>query len=795
MHPVQTLIRRHEVLMYICVMLSFLAVAFGGTGVVMNALFVMGWAASWFAFKYGLAQRVPTGAWNALILGSVALTGAQMYLSDESIIAVGVRFILLLLLIKLFSRKGAERDDWQIYALSFLLMAAGTALNEDVAYGALFATYVFFVTFGLALFHMRTEAARHQRIQREGMGRVYQAALAILAGGVLLSSVAIFFVFPRVGLGFFAPKSRATQAMTGFSDKVELGSHGVIRDNPEVVLRVEFPGYKGMPPEASSYHWRMMSFATYDGVKWARSLKPRESGLAFDSKTRRYDLGKLYSPALNEVLDNPSSQGRTLRVYMEPLGVSQGPQIWPTLAYELPQAIPLPFNPKSAWLRHDSVYQDLYIQQRNEMGIILEMRLATQPDPRIFREETFTSPDDPNLPGEIGELEPFLQLPTGLSRMRQLAASLTRPEQTPYQKAELLREHLQTSYTYTTNLPPVDPDNPIEGFLFETKQGHCEFFATSMVLMLRASGVPARLVNGFLGGVWNSSGDYMAVRQGDAHAWVEVYIPRYGWVPFDPTPSAGTVPLQNEGIGATLREIYDAARMNWMRYVIEYDLDNQLEGLRALSKMLSPGGKSFLSGSDSKQAQEPEEEVEPGGWGARDVVIWALFALLLWRSWRAGRRYFDARQPASSWLKLSPAVWLGLHALFFCGVGALWLGWMFEWDVARTLVGALGPAGIMAAAVLLGANFGASPQQRTQGLFASLERAVARHGVSRRADEGPAEFLARLRQLFPAHAQRLHGFERSYLRARFASEPLSPQDTQEFSRLLRELRAAQARIT
>jgi len=203
MLALQKLARRHEILMYLCALLSFLAVATGGLGIVMNAFFVFCWAFSWFAHRRGWTDKIPTQLWNGIILTTVAITGAQMYLTEESIITIGVRFILLLMIIKLFSRKGGERDDWQIYALTFLLMAAGTAINEDVAYGVVFTLYVFFVTFGLALFHMYTEMSRLKvrSVRREGMARVYQVALVLLAGAVLLSSVTIFFVFPRVGSG------------------------------------------------------------------------------------------------------------------------------------------------------------------------------------------------------------------------------------------------------------------------------------------------------------------------------------------------------------------------------------------------------------------------------------------------------------------------------------------------------------------------------------------------------------------------------------------------------------------
>src|SRR6202008_3744488 len=109
---------------------------------------------------------------------------------------------------------------------------------------------------------------------------------------------------------------------------------------------------------------------------------------------------------------------------------------------------------------------------------------------------------------------------------------------------------------------------PLEDFLFVQRRGHCEYFATALAILLRTQGIPTRVVNGFFGGEWNEFGGYYAVRQGDAHAWVEGYFPEAGWVMFDPTPTA---PLSRGGIFGFFDRLYDAARIRWFTYVIDYD--------------------------------------------------------------------------------------------------------------------------------------------------------------------------------------------------------------------------------
>src|SRR5699024_1231471 len=113
------------------------------------------------------------------------------------------------------------------------------------------------------------------------------------------------------------------------------------------------------------------------------------------------------------------------------------------------------------------------------------------------------------------------------------------------------------NFQYTLDLPKTTGE-PVEDFLFNTQRGHCEYFASSAVLMLRSIGVPARMVNGFLGGTWNDVGDYLTVRQGDAHAWVEVFVPKLGWIPFDPTPPLEISFSARSGFFLFLSDFHDA---------------------------------------------------------------------------------------------------------------------------------------------------------------------------------------------------------------------------------------------
>jgi protein-glutamine gamma-glutamyltransferase len=156
---------------------------------------------------------------------------------------------------------------------------------------------------------------------------------------------------------------------------------------------------------------------------------------------------------------------------------------------------------------------------------------------------------------EVAGLSPYLEVPGIFSPdVALLNQSLVKDCDSDIKKAEKIQEFFHDSFKY--GVGPKNPGNHdiIEDFLLTTRQGHCEFFATAMALLLRMNNIPSRYVNGFLVQEYNSLGGYYIVRERDAHAWVEAYFPGRGWVTFDPTPSqsaelarAGLVPpfLQN----------------------------------------------------------------------------------------------------------------------------------------------------------------------------------------------------------------------------------------------------------
>ncbi|MBI2862526.1 MAG: hypothetical protein HYX89_06880 [Chloroflexi bacterium] len=132
----------------------------------------------------------------------------------------------------------------------------------------------------------------------------------------------------------------------------------------------------------------------------------------------------------------------------------------------------------------------------------------------------------------------YLQLPVVSERVRSLALAITQGRTTAYEKAKAIEDYLTTNYGYDLDIPPLRPGQEVSDvLLFQDRRGFCQQFATTMVVLLRITGIPARVVTGYAPGAYNPITGLFAVRARDAHSWVEVPFDRYGWVPFNPTPS------------------------------------------------------------------------------------------------------------------------------------------------------------------------------------------------------------------------------------------------------------------
>lgn len=726
-----------EVSLYLLLALPVLLIVMGG-GIswIFGVFFFIAMIVSWHVHRRGLIKPEHARWFNGIIVAFVIFSVAHFFLTDISILNVGVRVVLVLALIKLLSRN-STRDEHQLYVLSFALLAAATAVNEDLAFGVVFSLYVVIGTVSLAVFHLRNEMDAHPRVafrHPNPLNRSYVFVLVAMSTAILALSALVFFAFPRVGLGFFVQQSRDGVSMVGFSESVELGGHGVVRDNPQVVLRVEFP--EDPPERLSSVRWRMMAFDRYDGRGWDRTLERDENRLF--RRNESYTLSHLY----------PSTEVETepWEIYMEPLNTNILPTPWPTTGIRLgTDGFSIPFGPRRGFVTFD-LYGDLRHTIESQMGVAYRVWPGEPPS------ESSPTPDrEPD--------EAYLQTPEFSTEFKDLVDTITGDLATEEAKAEAIDRWLGANLTYTTNLPVVGA-NPVESFVFETRQGHCEYFATTAVMMLRLSGVPTRLVNGFLGGQWNDVGDYWTVRQGDAHSWVEYWNPRYGWVMLDPTPPSEG-PAASQALRA-LRSYVDAARMTWMKWVIEYDLSAQVNLFRDLKDSFSPDGISNAgSGYDGPARGDGNVPWRPIAVGFLTLIGGVV-------SFRSGALSHRTSKATAVVAGSVSAVAAGLVVTELGSTQSL------TWSLTLVPVLAFGIGKAWAAQR-------STTQARAQRCFDRIQNAARRHKIERPVDQGVSGFLARLTP-HVGHEQ-LNAFEALYLRVRFDPNSFSESDVDQLEAL------------
>jgi hypothetical protein len=180
-----------------------------------------------------------------------------------------------------------------------------------------------------------------------------------------------------------------------------------------------------------------------------------------------------------------------------------------------------------------------------------------------------------------------LELPPLDERIPRLAFDMTAGLATPEEKARALERRLRHDYGYTLELLPAPVADPLATFLFVRKKGHCEYFASAMAVMLRTLGIPARVVTGFLGGVYNPMTGWQVVRASDAHSWVEAWLPQRGWVTFDPTPPDPAP--SPAGLWSRAGLVLDAADQFWQDWVVGYDFERQI----TLAARMQESGRNF----------------------------------------------------------------------------------------------------------------------------------------------------------------------------------------------------------
>ncbi len=495
--------------------------------------------------------------------------------TGASVIALAIEFAAGLQLVRLATRRGAAHDQ-QVVLLALLHLIAGTVLGGGLGYGACFLGFLVVAPGALVLSHLRREVEGNYRQgardrtghpvdvprilrSRRVVGRTFLAVTCLLSLPIFLFTAALFVLFPRVGLSLLMLNRSHSGRMVGFSDHVDLGAVGTLRSDPAIALRVTVPDAPDPPPPQLSMHLRGAAFDAYDGHAWTRSQTQKAPASR--------DAGVVW---VRRAPDR--KRDRVLHIDLEPIGT-------PVL-FLPPGTVALQVQRRGdpAGRNRPAVYASPEGELRYDGG-----------EDRGVQYDAFLGADDAAEATPLADRARYVQLPAALSaRVIDLGRSLARGASGPLAAATAVEQHLRRSYAYDLSSPSGKAADPIDDFLFVSHRGHCEFYSTAMVLLLRASGIPARNVTGFVGGTYNRFGGYYAVRQGDAHSWVEVFSDARGWVTFDPTPPSDAVPkIASAGVWATMRDMVEALAQRWDRHVIGYDIRQQVYLFEQVSQAMA----------------------------------------------------------------------------------------------------------------------------------------------------------------------------------------------------------------
>ncbi|MBI2962848.1 MAG: DUF3488 domain-containing protein [Deltaproteobacteria bacterium] len=559
------------------------------------ALAGFGWAWSLWREWRGRGPRLSARTANLSMLVALALILAPVLRRGASPVRAIAEFLLVLAALKGVAPK--ENRDWlQIYVLSFFQLLAAAALTVEPVFALIFLAYLVLAPCVLVLFLLRREVGASgggRRLAEEpfvepSLFRSIAATTSVL----FVSTLLIFIVFPRMGAGYFSAPFSGGTVLAGFSEEVGAGAVAALKQDDAVALRVTVDR-----PDlvAQTRYWRGAALDHFDGRSWRR--RPQELRPLLRPEPGTFTLSEPAPHASvirEEIILEPQDSavlffaGRPLEIRGRFLEVSSDP------------------------LGNLRVLRPTGVRIRYELLASLAPRRAAPSAAAVA------------LPSSVD------------SRIVELARREVEGTRGDPARAAALLRHFRRGFRYT--LAPGDPrgEDPLVRFLFETRSGHCEYFASAYAVMLRAVGIPSLVVNGYAGGEWNPYGGYFLIRQRDAHSWVEAYVDGE-WRTFDPTPPGAPI---ERTLRARVADLVDALQMRWHRYVINYTLEDQADA--ALS--LRNAGRRFWErlSADWRRARReengtPREERWPAGRSRAALGAVVLVGFTLW-AWRRRRR-------------------------------------------------------------------------------------------------------------------------------------------------------------
>jgi protein-glutamine gamma-glutamyltransferase len=508
-------------------------IALTTAGLLIRAVLVCG------LFRLNLSDRLT----STVTIAYAAFFVADYFLLSRDFLAATVHLLFFLAVMKILTAR-SNRDYLYTAVIAFLELLAAAILSINFNFFLFLALYLLFAIAALTSGEIRRSIHRSTVTARSGLKSFYPR-LSLLAGlvtvGILALTAGLFFILPRTAEAAFSRLIAHRVFLPGFSNQVNLGDIGQIKTSSRPMMHIRIESAQAVGP----MKWRGAALSDFDGKRWTNPSRKGE--------TIPVENGHVVLTAPG--VDPP---GRRINYHVELEALEND-----TLFFA--------GTPEILDLRARALY-------RSETSSI---RLG-HAVPQGFPYDVFSLLDDPPegapalfpppvLPLAAREL--YLQLPSLDARIAELAHSFAAGEAGDLARARAIERRLRSGYGYTLELPDREVADPLANFLFARRKGHCEYFASSMAVMLRSVGIPARLATGFQSGVYNPVSELWLVRASDAHSWVEAWIPGYGWTTFDPTPAD-----PNAGGLAWLAQLslyLDAGETFWQEWVMTYDVAHQ----------------------------------------------------------------------------------------------------------------------------------------------------------------------------------------------------------------------------
>jgi len=498
-------------------------------------LWVVGLCAALLVWRGYLAwsgQPLP-GRWLLMTLTLAGVVGILIKYHTLFGREAGVTMLVLLATFKLMELR-TKRDAMALIYLACFIIITNFLYSQSLPTAlAMLASLLLIVTTWV---HLHAPGSTFKPSLR--------VATILLLQAIPLT-VILFVLFPRVQGPLWGLPNDAYSS-SGLSDKMSPGSMSRLALSSEVAFRVS---YQGKIPRRDQIYWRGPVLRDFDGRTWTTGMTAPGNPVQFS------DTG---SPVEYSVTLEPHNKN------------------W-LFALDMPERISIP-----ASLTHD-----------------FRLLSTTPVNARLRYQARSLLTYHANLQESPRQLRLALQLPAGINpRARQLAANWRTGKDGVTDDASVIRSALanfrEQEFHYTLEPPPLPGRDGIDDFLFSTRRGFCEHYAASFVFLMRAAGIPARVVTGYQGGEFNAYGDYYIVRQSDAHAWAEVWLQDQGWLRVDPTaaiapdrvelglsgalPGDAALPFMSRNPPQWLRELrmnLDAMNNQWNQWIIGYDTERQ----------------------------------------------------------------------------------------------------------------------------------------------------------------------------------------------------------------------------